>query len=55
MDVGLMYHGWEWGTAKDGTDTPTFFHAVVQTAFLNTLTHAMRTSFYSGFEGGSHE
>lgn len=27
MALGLMFHGWEWGTAKDGTDTPMFFYA----------------------------
>jgi CRISPR-associated protein Cas5d len=34
MPVGLMFHGWQWGTAKDGTDTPMFFHAMVQNGVL---------------------
>jgi len=34
MDIGLMFHGWEWGTAKDGTDTPTFFHAMMKDGIL---------------------
>jgi hypothetical protein len=29
-----MFHGWEWGSAKDGTDTPMFFHAMVQNGVL---------------------
>lgn len=34
MDIGLMFHGWEWGSAKDGTDIPTFFHAMVHNGIL---------------------
>jgi CRISPR-associated protein Cas5d len=34
MDVGIMFHGWEWGSAGDGTDTPMFFHAMVQNGVL---------------------
>ncbi len=34
MDVGFMFHGWEWGTGKDGTDIPIFFHAIVQNGVL---------------------
>jgi len=34
MAIGLMFHGWEWGSAKDGTDTPMFFHAMVQNGVL---------------------
>lgn len=29
LNVGYMFHGWEWGTGKDETDTPTFFDAKV--------------------------
>jgi len=29
MSIGLMFYGWEWGTAKDETDTPMFFDAKV--------------------------
>ncbi|MCR4320521.1 MAG: type I-C CRISPR-associated protein Cas5c [Candidatus Brocadiaceae bacterium] len=34
MSIGLMFHGWEWGSAKDGTDTPMFFNAMVQNGVL---------------------
>jgi hypothetical protein len=34
MPIGLLFHGWEWGAAKDGTDTPTFFHAMVKNGVL---------------------
>lgn len=34
MDVGLIFHSWEWGAAKDGTDIPTFFYAMVQDGVL---------------------
>jgi CRISPR-associated protein Cas5d len=33
-DAGIMFHGWEWGTARDGTDTPTFFRASVRDGVL---------------------
>lgn len=29
LNVGCMFHSWDWGSGKDGTDTPTFFHAQV--------------------------
>jgi CRISPR-associated protein Cas5d len=34
ISIGLMFHGWDWSSAKDGTDTPTFFHAMVQDGIL---------------------
>jgi CRISPR-associated protein Cas5d len=34
MSVGLMFYGWQWGAAKDGTDTPVFFDARVQNGVL---------------------
>lgn len=34
MSIGLMFYGWEWGTAKDGTDSPMFFHATVKNGIL---------------------
>jgi len=34
LNVGVMFHGWEWGTGKDGTDTPTFFEAKVRNSIL---------------------
>jgi CRISPR-associated protein Cas5d len=33
-DVGLMFHGWEWGTCEDGSDTPVFFRATVSDGVL---------------------
>jgi CRISPR-associated protein Cas5d len=30
LHVGMMFHSWEWGTGKDGTDTPLFFEAQVR-------------------------
>ncbi|OHB53651.1 MAG: type I-C CRISPR-associated protein Cas5 [Planctomycetes bacterium GWF2_41_51] len=35
MDIGLMFHSWDWGTGENGTDTPIFFHAVVQNGVLD--------------------
>lgn len=34
MDVGIVFHGWEWGSDRDGTDRPMFFHAMVQNGVL---------------------
>lgn len=34
MAIGLMFHGWEWGAARDGTDTPMFFNAMVRDGVL---------------------
>ena len=33
-EVGLMFHGWEWGTGEDGSDTPMFFRARVSDGVL---------------------
>lgn len=34
LNVGIMFHSWEWGTGKDGTDTPMFFGAQVKQSEL---------------------
>lgn len=34
MSIGLMFYGWEWGSAEAGTDTPVFFHAKVENGVL---------------------
>ncbi len=34
LHVGLMFHSWDWGTAKDGFDTPCFFIGEVKNGVL---------------------
>jgi len=34
LNIGVMFHSWEWGTGKDGTDTPTIFNAQVRDGIL---------------------
>ena len=34
LDVGVMFHGWEWGTGNNGTDTATIFSAEIRDGIL---------------------
>lgn len=34
MGIGLMFYAWDWGAAKDGTDVPIFFNALVKKGIL---------------------
>ena len=34
LSIGIMFHGWDWETGDDGTDTPTFFKAEIHGSVL---------------------